>query len=204
MHHSHTHTKRNNNTKHRQHNSRSQTNYHPPAHKHNQPKDKNIVILQININGIRNKIEELKKLVHSSQPAIITIQETQKAKHQNTPLHHHAHRQRVQTRRGLITLIKDDLTFTNINIPTAINTHNTELQLIKIHIGKTKDITVANTYFTPRNTTSPHYNTVDTDIAYGIRHVNNIPDSILTGGVNAHSTLWYSHTDDHSGLTIEV
>ena len=29
----------------------SQTNYHPPTHKHNQPKDTNIVILQINING---------------------------------------------------------------------------------------------------------------------------------------------------------
>ena len=33
MHHSHTHTKRNNNTRHRQHNSPSQTNYHPPTHR---------------------------------------------------------------------------------------------------------------------------------------------------------------------------
>ena len=46
----------NNNTKH----SPSQTNYHPLSN-NNQPKDKNMVILQININGIRNKIEELKK-----------------------------------------------------------------------------------------------------------------------------------------------
>ena len=38
---------------------------------------------------------------------------------------------------------------------------------------------------------------MDTDIAYYIRHVTNIPDSILTGDVNAHPTLWYSHTDDH-------
>ena len=52
-------THHNNNTKHRQHNNTSHTN-HPPTH-NNQPKDKNIVILQININGIRNKIEELKK-----------------------------------------------------------------------------------------------------------------------------------------------
>ena len=34
-------------------------------------------------------------------------------------------------------------------------------------------------------------------MAYCIRHVTNMPDSILTGDVNAHSTLWYSHTDDH-------
>ena len=88
------------------------------------------------------------------------------------------------------------------NSPKAINTHNTELQLIKIHISKTKHITVANTYFPPRDTTSPHYNTVDTDIAYCIRHVTNIPDSILTCDVNAHSTLWYPHTDDHRGQLI--
>ena len=34
------------------------------------------------------------------------------------------HRQGAQTRRGLITLINDDITFTNINIPKAINTQN--------------------------------------------------------------------------------
>ena len=102
---------------------------------------------------------------------------------------------------GLITLINNDITF--INIPNAINTHNTELQLIKIQsIGKTKDITIANTYFPPRHTTSSQYNTVDTDITYCIRHVTNIPDSMLTSEVNAHSTLWYSHTDDHRGQLI--
>ena len=59
-----------------------QTTTHPLTN-NNQPKDKNIVILQININGIRNKIEELKNLVHSTQPDIITVQEiklTQKVK----------------------------------------------------------------------------------------------------------------------------
>ena len=119
----------------------------------------------------------------------------------NTPLHHPTQRQRVQIRRGLITLAKDDITFRNINIPKTINTHNTELQLIKIHIGNTKDI-FSNTYFPPKDTTSPHYNTVDTDITYCIRHVTNIPDSIHTGDVNAYSTLWYSHTDDHRGQLI--
>ena len=79
---------------------------------------------------------------------------------------------------------------------------HTELLLTKIHICKTKDITVANTYVPPRDTTAPHYNTEDTDIAYCIRHVTNIPDSILTGDVNAHSTHWYSHTDDHRGQLI--
>ena len=114
----------------------------------------------------------------------------------NTSLHHHTHRQRVQTRRGLIKLIKDDITFTNINILKAINTHNKELQLIKIHIGKTKYITVANTLSTKR------HNVTTLQHRHRIRHVSNIQDSILTGDVNAHSTLWYLHTDDHRGQLI--
>ena len=56
-----------------------QTTTHPLTN-NNQTKDKNIVILQININAIRNKIEELKNLVHSTQPDIITIQETKLTK----------------------------------------------------------------------------------------------------------------------------
>ena len=49
------------------------------------PKDKHIVILQININGIRNKIEELKNLVHNTQPDITTIQETKLTQKAKTP-----------------------------------------------------------------------------------------------------------------------
>ena len=51
-----------------------------------------------------NKIEEIKNLVHSTQPDIITIQETkltQNAKtHKMPSLYHHTHRQTAQTRRG--------------------------------------------------------------------------------------------------------
>ena len=100
-----------------------QTSAHPLTN-NNQPNDKNIGILQINITCIRNKIEELKTLVHSTQPDIITIQETkltQKAKISTTTIH--SDRENKQG-GGLITLIKDDITFTNINIPKAINTQH--------------------------------------------------------------------------------
>ena len=114
---------------------------------------------------------------------------------QNTPLYHHTHRHGTQPMRGLITLIKSDIT--NINIPKTINTQNTELQLVKIHINKTKHITIANTYFPPRDTTSSHYNTVYTDISHCIRLVTNIPDALLKGDGNAHSGT-------HALTTIEV
>ena len=53
-----------------------------------------------------------------------------------------------------------------------------------------------------RESLEENYNTVDTDIAYCIQHFTNIPNSILTGDANAHSTPWYSHTEDHRGHMI--
>ena len=34
---------------------------------------------------------------------------------------------------GVITLIRDNITFTTTDIPSTINTHNTELQMIHIN-----------------------------------------------------------------------
>ena len=66
--------------------------------------------------------------------------------------------------RGLITLIRDKITFTTTDIPSTINTHNTELQMVKVHINNTKNITIANIYIPPRDSTSTHCKTADTDI----------------------------------------
>ena len=61
------------------------------------------------------------------------------------------------------------------------------------------NITIANIYIPPRDTTSTHYKTADTYIQHCIQYITNIPHSILTGDVNAQSTLWHSYTDDHRG-----
>ena len=103
---------------------------------------------------------------------------------------------------GLIALIRDNITFTTTDIPSTINTHNTELQMVKVHINNTKHITIANIYIPLRDSTSTHYKTADTDIQHCIQHITNIPHSVLTGDVNAYSTLWHSYTDDHRGKLI--
>ena len=59
-----------------------------------------------------------------------------------------------------------------------------------------------NIYVPPRDTTSTHYKTADTDIQHCTQYITNIPHSVLTGDVNAHSTLWHSYTDDHRGQLI--
>ena len=38
--------------------------------------ERNLIILQVNINGIKNKLEELKLLIHDTHADIIAIQET--------------------------------------------------------------------------------------------------------------------------------
>ena len=146
------------------------------------------------------------QLIHDTHADIITIQETKLTPKAKTPKIHNF--TSVRTDRlhkaggGLITLIRDNITFTTTDIPSTINTHNIELQMVKVHINNTKHITITNIYIPPRDTTSMHYKTADTDIQHCIQYITNIPPSVLTGDVNAHSTLWHSYTDDHKGQLI--
>ena len=103
---------------------------------------------------------------------------------------------------GLITLIRDNITSTTTGISSTINTHNTELQMVKIHINNSKHITIANIYIPPRDSTSTHYKSSDTDIQHCIHHITNKAHSVLTGDVNVHATVWHSYTDNHRGQVI--
>ena len=103
---------------------------------------------------------------------------------------------------GSLHSSEKNITFTTTDITPTINTHNTELQMVKVHINNTKHITIANIYIPSQDTTLTHYKTADTDIPHCIQYITNIPHSVLTGDVNAHSTLWHSYTDDHRGQLI--
>ena len=179
------------------------------THRPSSKSERNLIILQVNINGLRNKLEELKLLIHDTHADIITIQETKLTPKAKTPKIHNFTAERTDMLQkaggGLITLIRDNITFTTTDIPSTINTHNTELQMVKISVNNTKHITITNIYIPPRDTTSTHYNTADMDIQYCIQYITNIPHSVITGDVNAHSTLWhsYSYTDDHRGQLID-
>ena len=68
---------------------------HPHDYTHNtSTQERNHIILQVNIKGIKIKLEELKLLIYNTHADVITIQETKlthKAKTQKV-LHHCAHR----------------------------------------------------------------------------------------------------------------
>ena len=82
------------------------------------------IILQVSINGIKSKLEELKLLIYDTHADIITLQETKLTPKAKTPKVYHS--------------------FTTTDIPLTINTHNTELQMVNVHINNTKHISIAN------------------------------------------------------------
>ena len=147
----------------------------------------NLIIIQVNINGIK-QLEELKLLIHDTHADIITIQEIKLVPKAKTPKVHNF--TTVRTDRlhkaggGLMTLIRDNITFTTTDIPLTINTHNTELQMAKVRINNTKHITIANIYIPPRDSTSTHYKTPETDIQHYIQYITNIPHSVQSGPKN--------------------
>ena len=167
------------------------------------PNKKLLTLLQLNINSITNKHEELKLLVTELQPDIITIQETKLKKQNKTP--QIPTYSAIRTDRtngkggGLLTYIKHNITFSDTKIPNFINPINTELQIIQLHITHKKIYTIANIYIPPRNTTSPDHATCDADITSCIQYITNLPNSIISGDINAHSPIWHSHTTDHRG-----
>ena len=117
------------------------------------PNQKLLTLLQLNINSITNKHEELKLLVTELQPDIITIQETKLKKHNKTP--QIPTYSAIRTDRangkggGLLTYIKHNITFSDTKIPNFINPINTELQIIQLHITNKKIYTIANIYIPP-------------------------------------------------------
>ena len=127
------------------------TQTHTPSSK----SERNLIILQVNINGLRNKLEELKLFIQDTHSDIITIQETKLTPKAQTPKIHNftaVHTDRFHNAGGgLITLIRYNTRFTTTDIPSAINTHNTELQMVKVHINNTKHITIANIHIPPRD-----------------------------------------------------
>ena len=78
---------------------------------------------------------------------------------------------------SLVVHQSDNITFTTTDIPSTINTHNTELQMVKVHINNTKHITIA-------ECETPHY-----------KHHHEISPRCLTQCTTGHRGQ--HNTDDH-------
>ena len=163
-------------------------------------------ILQININGLSNKIKELELIISETKADIITIQETKltsNSKSPKIPNYTEIRKDRLYNKGGgLLTYIKNNITFTNNEIPENINQKYIELQIITLHLSPKKTLKIINIYIPPCNSTNQNQTNEDAEITHCINTITSIPNSILSGDINAHSTLWYSNQNDHRGTII--
>ena len=162
-------------------------------------------ILQLNINGLQNKQKELTELATELTPDLIAIQETKlknSSKTPNIPKYTPIRQDRIgKEGGGLITYIREELTFSTNNTPIFTHT-KIECQSINLHCRKSK-YHLVNTYIPPRE---PHtkLDLEDNDINTFFNFLSNYDNNIILGDFNAHADLWYSSQNDHRGKTIET
>ena len=86
----------------------------PQRHRPSSRSDINLIMMQVNINGIKNKLEELQLLIHDTHAYRITIQETKLTPKENTPKVHNFTIVRADRLHkaggGLVTFIRDNIT----------------------------------------------------------------------------------------------
>jgi hypothetical protein len=190
-----------------QHNNAQKKLFPPPSKTSKSPNESDLTIIQININGINNKIQELQLLAKDTNADILIIQETKLTSLNKSPSilnYTEIRKDRIYNKGGgLITYIRNNITFSNNEIPSSINSSFIELQVLTIHLSQTKSIKIANLYIPPRNSKLNIQNSEDTDITICFNYLTSLPSIIIAGDINAHSTTWFSHTNDHRGKIIE-
>src|SRR5206468_3858453 len=155
----------------------------------------NLKILQLNINGIRNKATELQQLLIEENIDVAVIQETRLQPSSKTPTipNYSFTRQDRHTTTsakpktiggGLIICIKDNLPYTNT---TSYTLPDIETQAITIPLTKTKNLIITNLYIPQRNPTTTNQQNEDANINILFSRLTNIPNSIIVGDINAHS-----------------
>ena len=126
------------------------------GHRPSSESKRNHIILSIN--GIKNKLEEIKLLIHDTHADIITIQVTKLTPIAQTPKVHNfttvrndrLHKQEVGSLHSLETTLHS-LQQTYL-LPSIHK--KTEPQMVKVHRNNTKHITI---YIPPLDSTSTHY-----------------------------------------------
>ncbi|GAB0099134.1 hypothetical protein DMENIID0001_149740 [Sergentomyia squamirostris] len=159
-------------------------------------------IMQLNCNGLRNKIDELVNFMCNNRILVAAIQESKLPKTCNLVKKNQFTILRCDRERdrggGLAFVIDPSVLFRPVSLPCARGTDPyLEQQAIAVKLDNT-EITLINVYIPPASSCEPGYKP-------SIEHLLDIPDSIIMGDVNAHHDLWFSRltTDARGELLAE-
>ena len=153
--------------------------------------------LQLNINGIQKSSSELSSFLIEHNIKVACLQESKLSQKSKTPFfpgYAHVRRDRpVGGGGGLVTLIHNSISFTNINTSHFYTQDNkTELLAICVDVGDTK-IDIFNIY-TPPASATPNYTP---DYAFLLKLSDK--DCMFLGDFNAHHDDWFSTRSDSRG-----
>lgn len=142
----------------------------------------NFNIIQFNPNGIVNKFEEIKLLIHKYEPSLLCIQETHLKPNRDFKMKSFSEYRKDGTlvegdraKGGVLTLVKSEIPHKQLNIQTS-------LQAVAIQVQFPFKFTVCNIYIPPSQ--SIDINDINTLFRQLPRPF------IFMGDLNAHSPLW--------------
>ena len=156
-----------------------------------------IVILQLNINGLSRKTTELFDFTTNNDIKIIALQETKLSPNSripNFPNFTLLRKDRNCHGGGLALFIHHSINFAHVNL-TPLSEATTEQQAVDL-IFDNGTIRLTNVYIPPINSCPPGHSA-------SIAHLL-LPDadSIIVGDFNAHDPLWHSSLSDARGANI--
>jgi len=140
--------------------------------------------LQFNADGLKSKVDELSKRLHTLDIDVALIQETKLAKSDRTPTipgFKPIREDRKGMRGGgLIIYVRDSLVY---EVVDKRSIKATEILTIRIRLGRNKWVTATNLYCPPVNSTGQ-------EISLELSSIPKAASSIIFGDFNAHHPIW--------------
>jgi Endonuclease-reverse transcriptase/Reverse transcriptase (RNA-dependent DNA polymerase) len=134
-------------------------------------------IVQWNINGFYQRLDDIKLLIEELEPTVLCLQETRLTKKDKPKLSGYRPflRSLNVRQRGVAIFVKNDTKTQRIDIYT-------DIQAVAVRIGFDRPITVCNVYIAPNE---PPSEAQISDLA------DQLPAPyIITGDLNAHNSIW--------------
>ena len=171
----------------------------PPPTPPTPPKNDSFTVLQLNANGIGNKLVELGVLMEKENVKVAAIQESKLSTRSKTPFIQNyttVRKDRAQGQGGgLVFFIHNSISFTKrpSQSSSSRDPHLEELT-ISVTVGNT-DLLITNVYIPPTSSCSSGYQPK-------MEHLVTSTDSLVLGDFNAHHTSWHSRSTDTRGRNL--
>ena len=158
--------------------------------------DSTFNVLQLNANGIGNKLTELEVVRERNKVKVAVIQESKLSPKSKNPCIQNYTTVRKDRSHGqgggLLIFIRKSITFSKQpSSPESLSDPHLEELSIKAELGNTKLI-ISNVYIPPASACSNGHHS-------SIEHLLTTPDTLILGDLNAHHPSWYFRSTDTRG-----